>query len=120
MKKTKVMSIIAMVLFILALFSQVMYTVMYLIGALSSIDLAVSAVAKVLLTSSIPTIVSLVLMIVGVRLAASSKNQKSIRQRSLLLPGFHCSDFSSTSSAQAVKRRLIMSSEIFSLQRDLL
>ena len=59
MKKTKVMSIIAMVLFILALFSQVMYIVMYLIGALSSIDPAVSAVAKVLLTSSIPTIVSL-------------------------------------------------------------
>lgn len=76
MKKTKVMSIIAMVLFILALFSQVMYTVMYLIGALSSIDPAVSAVAKVLLTSSIPTIVSLVLMIVGVRLAATSKNTK--------------------------------------------
>lgn len=76
MKKTKVMSIIAMVLFILALFWQIMYLTVYFIGVFSIKVSIGSPVLKVLLTSSIPTIVSIVLMIVGVRLAASSKNTK--------------------------------------------
>ncbi len=76
MKKTRVMSIIAMVLFILALFWQIMYLIMYFIGVFSIKSPTGGPVLKVLLTSSIPTIVSIVLMIVGVRLAASSKNTK--------------------------------------------
>lgn len=76
MKKTKVMSIIAMVLFILALFLQITHIIIYLTGVFSTKTPLGGPTLKVLLTSSIPTIVSIVLMIVGVRLAASSKNTK--------------------------------------------
>ena len=74
MKKTKVMSIIAMVLFILALFWELMDETIYYIQAVKySFDGGI--IARAVLTNSIPSIAAFILMIIGVRLAASSKNK---------------------------------------------
>ena len=74
MKKTKVMSIIAMVFFILALFWELMDETIYYIQAVKySFDGGI--IARAVLTNSIPSIAAFILMIIGVRLAASSKNK---------------------------------------------